>query len=121
MQAAILRKVSEAVTIQKEQKSAFVLDLPKSAYDANTRPTLSHINVGSGTDISILELARLVARITGFKGEIVTDPTKPDGAPRKLMDVSRLRKLGWQAQIGLEHGLTDTFRWFLGNPAAVRH
>ena len=101
--------------------SLFVLDLPKSAYDANTRPTLSHINVGSGTDISILELARLVARITGFKGEIVTDPTKPDGAPRKLMDVSRLRKLGWQAQIGLEHGLTDTFRWFLGNPAAVRH
>ena len=87
----------------------------------NTRPMLSHINVGSGADVSILELARLVARITGFEGEIVTDPTKPDGTPRKLMDVSRLRKLGWGAQIGLEEGLTNTFQWFLGNPAAVRH
>lgn len=98
----------------------FVLELPKSAYDANTRPMLSHINVGSGTDISILELAQLVARITGFKGEIAADPTKPDGTPRKLLDVSRLSRLGWKAQIGLEQGLTETFRWFLNNSARIR-
>jgi GDPmannose 4,6-dehydratase/GDP-L-fucose synthase len=100
--------------------SLFVLELPKSDYDANTRPMLSHINVGSGTDVSILELARLVARVTGFKGEIVTDPSKPDGTPRKLMDVSRLKRLGWQAKIGLEEGLEETYRWFLENSAAVR-
>ena len=100
--------------------SLFVLELPKSQYDANTRPMLSHINVGSGTDISVLELARLVGRITGYHGEIVTDPTQPDGTPRKLMDVSRLRKLGWEAQIGLEQGLSETFQWFLNNAAAVR-
>jgi GDP-L-fucose synthase len=100
--------------------SLFVLDLPKSEYDAATRPMLSHINVGSGTDISILELARLVARITGYQGEIVTDPTKPDGTPRKLMDVSRLRKLGWEAQMGLEEGLSQTFDWYLENATNVR-
>jgi nucleoside-diphosphate-sugar epimerase len=100
--------------------SLFVLDLPKSDYDANTRPMLSHINVGSGTDISILDLARLVAKVTGFKGEIVTDPSKPDGTPRKLMDVSRLRTLGWEAEIGLEQGLKETYDWFLENSAAVR-
>jgi len=100
--------------------SLFVLELPKSDYDANTRPMLSHINVGSGTDISILELAGLVAKVTGFKGEIVTDPSKPDGTPRKLMDVSRLRKLGWEAQIGLEEGLNETCQWFLENSAVVR-
>jgi len=100
--------------------SLFVLELPKSDYDANTRPMLSHINVGSGTDISILELAGLVAKVTGFKGEIVTDPSKPDGTPRKLMDVSRLRKLGWEAQIGLEEGLNETYQWFLENSAVVR-
>jgi GDPmannose 4,6-dehydratase/GDP-L-fucose synthase len=100
--------------------SLFVLDLPKSEYDAHTRPMLSHINVGSGSDISILELARLVAGITGFEGKIVTDSTKPDGAPRKLMDVSRLKKLGWEAQIGLEEGIAETFQWFLNNFATVR-
>lgn len=100
--------------------SLFVLDLPKSDYDANTRPMLSHINVGSGTDISILELAGLVAKVTGFKGEIVTDPSKPDGTPRKLMDVSRLRKLGWEAQIGLEEGLNETYQWFLEYAGTVR-
>ena len=74
--------------------SLFVLDLPKAAYEANTQPMLSHINVGSGTDISILELAGKVAAVTGFKGRIVTDPSKPDGTPRKLMDVSRLAQMG---------------------------
>ena len=100
--------------------SLFVLDLDKATYDANTEPMLSHINVGCGSDISILELAELVARVTGFKGRISTDPSKPDGTPRKLMDVSRLANMGWTASIGLEDGIRETYRWFLENVETVR-
>ena len=100
--------------------SLFVLDLPKADYEANTQPMLSHINVGSGTDISILELAQKVAAITGYKGHIVTDPSKPDGSLRKLMDVSRLTQMGWSAQIGLDQGLAETYRWFLANSETFR-
>lgn len=100
--------------------SLFVLDLPKADYEANTQPMLSHINVGSGADISILELAQKVAAITGYMGRIVTDPSKPDGTPRKLMDVSRLTQMGWSAQIGLEQGLTETYQWFLANSETIR-
>ncbi|MFA5539702.1 MAG: GDP-L-fucose synthase [Gemmobacter sp.] len=100
--------------------SLFVLDLPKDVYDANTRPMLSHINVGSGEDISILDLARLVARVTGFGGRIATDPTRPDGAMRKLMDVSRLTAMGWKARIGLQQGVEETWRWFLANRGKAR-
>jgi GDP-L-fucose synthase len=100
--------------------SLFVLDLPKADYEANTQPMLSHINVGSGTDISILELAEKVAAITGFRGRILTDPTKPDGTPRKLMDVSRLTQMGWSAQIGLDQGLAETYQWFLANSETFR-
>lgn len=95
--------------------SLFVLDLPKGEYEANTQPMLSHINVGSGTDISILELAQKVAAVTEYQGRIVTDPSKPDGTPRKLMDVSRLTQMGWSAQIGLDQGLAATYQWFLAN------
>ncbi|HKT54335.1 MAG TPA: GDP-L-fucose synthase [Caulobacteraceae bacterium] len=76
-----------------------------------------HVNVGVGEDVSILELAQLVCRVVGFAGEIVLDPSKPDGAPRKLMDVSRLTGLGWRAQIGLEDGVAQTYDWFLRHPA----
>ena len=100
--------------------SLFVLDLPKAVYEANTQPMLSHINVGSGTDISILELAQKVAAVTGYKGRIVTDPNKPDGTLRKLMDVSRLTQMGWSAQIGLDQGLDDTYQWFLANSETFR-
>lgn len=100
--------------------SLFVLDLPKADYEANTQPMLSHINVGSGTDISILELAQKVAAITGYKGRIVTDPSKPDGTLRKLMDVSRLTQMGWSAQIGLDQGLSETYQWFLANSETFR-
>ena len=100
--------------------SLFVLDLPKADYEANTQPMLSHINVGSGTEISILELAQKVAAVTGYKGKIVTDPTKPDGTPRKLMDVSRLTQMGWSAQIGLDHGLAETYQWFVANSETFR-
>lgn len=95
------------------EASLFVLDLPREVYAANTQPMLSHINVGSGTDVTILDLARMVAEVTGFAGRIETDPTKPDGTPRKLMDVSRLAAMGWRARIGLREGIEGTYRWFL--------
>lgn len=100
--------------------SLFVLDLPRDQYEANTQPMLSHINVGCGEDISILELAQLVARVTGFEGKIVTDPSKPDGTMRKLMDVSRLKDMGWTPTIALEQGVEETYRWFLEHGDTAR-
>ena len=100
--------------------SLFVLNLSKETYYANTDPMLSHINVGTGTDISILELAQLVARVTDFKGQIRTDPSKSDGTLRKLMDVRRLSKMGWGANIQLEQGLSDTYKWYLENQQQAR-
>lgn len=101
------------------EASLFVMDLDKSVYEANTEPMLSHINVGTGSDISILDLAKLVARVTGFKGRVGNDPSKPDGTLRKLMDVSRLADMGWQAQVGLEEGVAGTYRWFLEQDSAA--
>ena len=75
----------------------------------------THVNVGSGSDITILELAKRIAGVVGFTGRIVTDPSKPDGAPRKLLDTRKLAGLGWQPKIGLEEGLTRTYRWFANN------
>lgn len=86
-----------------------VMNLGKQAYDAHTQPMLSHINVGSGSDVTIRELAELVAAVVGYRGQIVFDASKPDGTPRKLMDSSRLSVLGWQAKIGLEAGLANAF------------
>ncbi len=79
-----------------------------------------HINVGSGEELPILELAQLAARAVGFEGKIVHDLSKPDGTPRKLMDSSRLRALGWQPRIGLEEGIRETYRWFLGQQDLAR-
>jgi len=78
------------------------------------------VNVGVGEDISILELARLVAEVVGYEGRIATDPSKPDGTPRKLLDVSRLHELGWQARIGLRDGIEQTWRWFLDHRRTLR-
>lgn len=78
------------------------------------------INVGVGSDQTILELAQTIARVVGYEGEIRTDPSKPDGTPRKLLDVSRLHALGWQAKIGLEEGIASTYRWFVEHAAEVR-
>jgi nucleoside-diphosphate-sugar epimerase len=100
------------------EASLFVLDLPKDIYEANTQPMLSHINVGTGSDVTILELAQTVAEVTGFKGRIETDPSKPDGTLRKLMDVSRLADMGWTAQIGLKEGIAETYQWFLEQDVA---
>jgi nucleoside-diphosphate-sugar epimerase len=93
--------------------SLFVLNLDTAKYKANTSPMLSHVNVGCGEDISILDVAKLVAEVVGFDGQIDTDPTKPDGAPRKLLNVQRLKAMGWEAQISLEDGLKDAYSWFL--------
>lgn len=103
------------------EATLFVLNLPKERYDAKTETMLSHINVGTGNDISILELAHLLAKVTGFNGKITTDPAKPDGTMRKLLDVSRLAELGWSAQIELEQGLRDTYEWYLGNAQHARN
>jgi GDP-L-fucose synthase len=100
--------------------SVYVMELDDVVYRSNTQPMLSHINVGTGVDCTIRELAETVARVTGFKGRLVFDSTKPDGAPRKLMDVSRLKALGWQASIGLEEGLHNAYQWFVANQDRFR-
>jgi GDP-L-fucose synthase len=102
------------------EASLFVLDLPKDKYEANTQPMLSHINVGTGTDVSIRELAEMVAKVTGYSGAITQDTTKPDGTMRKLMNVGRLADMGWTARIGLEQGLSETYQWFLANQDKFR-
>lgn len=99
----------------------FVMDLDRETYGDNTDVMLSHINVGTGRDITIADLARLIAGITGFEGRITFDPTKPDGTPRKLLDVSRLTKMGWKYEIGLQDGLRDAYRWFLENRQRPRN
>jgi GDP-L-fucose synthase len=76
-----------------------------------------HVNVGCGSDLTILELANLIARVVGFTGRISTDPSKPDGTPRKLLDTSKLARLGWQPKIGLEDGLSRTYQWFAARSA----
>ena len=81
---------------------------------------LSNINVCTGTDVSILELAQLIDKITGYSGKISTDPSKPDGTMRKLMDVGRLDRMGWRARIELEQGLAETYRWYLANIQSAR-
>ncbi|MCW8923285.1 MAG: GDP-L-fucose synthase [Gammaproteobacteria bacterium] len=93
--------------------SIYVLEMDNTAYAANTQPMLSHINVGTGIDCTIGELAETIKRVVGFEGELVFDASKPDGTLRKLMDVSRLKKLGWQASISLEEGLRKTYDWYL--------
>ena len=93
--------------------SVHVMNLPKATYDQHTQPMLSHINVGCGHDVTILEVAQAVAQTVGYTGHILTDPTKPDGTPRKLMDSSRLNALGWQAQVGLQAGLIAAYQDFL--------
>jgi GDP-L-fucose synthase len=95
--------------------SVHVMNLSVGTYTQHTQPMLSHINVGCGKDVTILEVAKAVAQTVGYSGPILTDPTKPDGTPRKLMDSSRLNALGWQARVGLEAGLKATYEDFLAS------
>jgi len=98
--------------------SLHVMNLPQSTYSQHTQPMLSHINVGCGNDITIRELAETIARVIGYAGDIVFDPSKPDGTPRKLMDSARLNALGWQAQVSLEVGLAKAYQDFQQNHTA---
>ena len=98
--------------------SLFVLELDDETYKANTRPMLSHINVGTGRDVTIREMAETMKRVVGFEGELVFDTSKPDGAPRKLIDVSRLAAMGWRYSVELEEGLRRTYAWFLETEVA---
>ncbi|KPA88384.1 nucleoside-diphosphate-sugar epimerase [Pseudomonas asplenii] len=95
--------------------SVHIMELDREVYEAHTQPMLSHINVGTGQDCTIRELAETVARVTGFKGRLSFDASKPDGPPRKLMDVSRLQQLGWSSTISLEDGLRGAYSWFSEN------
>jgi GDP-L-fucose synthase len=92
--------------------SIHVMNLSPEEYQANTSPMCSHINVGCGEDVTIKELAELIAKVIGYQGEIEFDTSKPDGTPRKLMDSSRLQELGWQPQMDLERGLANAYEDF---------
>ena len=94
--------------------SVFVMQLDKATYDSQTKPMQSHINVGFGSDVTIAELAKAVGAAVGYQGKIGFDSTKPDGAPRKWMDSSRLNQLGWKAQVNLEQGLERAYNDFIG-------
>lgn len=100
--------------------SIYVMELDSAIFKVNTQPMLSHINVGTGVDCTIRELAETVAKVTGFRGKLRFDATKPDGTPRKLMDVNRLGQLGWKASINLEDGLKDAYQWYLDHIEQAR-
>lgn len=95
--------------------SIHVMNLDEKTYQDNTQPMLSHINVGTGVDCTIREMAETMATVVGFHGKVVFDTSKPDGTPRKLMDVTRLQNLGWQYNFSLHDGLALTYKWFLDN------
>jgi GDP-L-fucose synthase len=100
--------------------SIFVMNLDYVTYQKETQPMLSHINVGRGIDCTIKELTETVARVIGYHGKIEWDASKPDGAPKKLMDVERLKRLGWQSKIDLEEGLTKSYAWFCKHQSEFR-
>ena len=95
------------------QASLFVLELDEQIYKANTKPMLSHINVGTGKDLTIREMVEIMKKVVGYKGKIVFDNTMPDGAARKLIDISRLSSLGWEYSVDLKEGLEKTYEWYL--------
>lgn len=97
-----------------------IMQLPKNQIDAVTEPMTSHINVGTGVDVTIKEVAELICKVVGYTGELSFDTSKPDGTPRKLLDASKINALGWQAKIELEAGLKDTYTWFFNNQATLR-
>lgn len=100
--------------------SILVMGLSDDEYRSQTTPMQSHINVGSGDDISIRELAEMIMQVVGFEGNIEFDKSKPDGSPRKLMNVDLLKSLGWKQQIDLKQGLDQTYRWFIENQHNLR-
>lgn len=97
-----------------------LMNLDKETYQTHTQPMLSHINIGTGVDCTIAELAETMQKVVGFTGRLVFDSSKPDGTPRKLLDVSRLNALGWHHSTSLEQGLHNTYQWFLKNQNNIR-
>lgn len=97
------------------EASLFVLELDKQTYKANTKPMLSHINVGTGKDVTIKEIAETIKQVVGYEGKLTFDTVKPDGAPRKLTDVTRLENLGWRYSVDLKEGLQKTYKWYFDN------
>ena len=85
-----------------------------------TQPTVSHLNIGSGEDVTIKTLSELIGKVVGYHGNIQFDTSKPDGAPRKLLDVSKIHQLGWRATITLKEGLASSYDWFLSNQQSYR-
>jgi len=102
------------------EASIFVMNLDVADYKHETQPMLSHINVGTGLDVSIKALVDAIAMVVGYRGQIEWDASKPDGTPRKLLDSARLERLGWKAKTPLEHGLKKTYHWFLENQLVAR-
>ena len=100
---------------------SFMLELPKSALERFTSPMDSHINIGTGKDISIRELADLISQVTGFQGDIIFDQSMPDGTPRKLLDVSKINEMGWSNSISLSDGIKSTYAWYLENISNLRN
>jgi GDP-L-fucose synthase len=100
--------------------SIFVMGISKDDYQKQTSPMQSHINVGSGHDVSIAELASMIAKVVGYDGTIAFDTSKPDGSPRKLMNVDLLKSLGWKQEIDLMQGLEQTYGWFVDNQNNLR-
>ena len=95
------------------EASLFVLELDEKTYQANTKPMLSHINVGTGKDVTIREMAETMKQVVGYKGKLTFDIAKPDGSPRKLIDVKRLKNMGWSYTTNLKEGLVKTYDWYL--------
>jgi len=93
----------------------FISCLPKDEYAAHTQPRLSHLNIGTGTDVSISELAEVIRDVTGYGGDIEYNSNYPDGTKQKLLDVSAVSGLGWKARIGLKEGVTSTYDWYLNH------
>lgn len=98
----------------------YLMGLPIDVYDKHTQPRLSHINIGTGQDVTIRELAETIAEVTGFTGQLEFDTSKPDGTPRKLLDVGLINKMGWHHKIDLKDGLQSTYQWFLDHQANFR-
>jgi len=101
------------------QASLFVLELNRKTYKANTQPMLSHINVGSGVEVTIREVVKIMKEVVGFKGVVVFDTTKPDGSLRKLVDSSSIGRMGWFYNVELKKGLKDTYKWYQNNLSKI--
>ena len=100
--------------------SIHLMNVAKPVLDAHTSPMSMHVNAGAGSDISIAELARLICQIVEYNGSLNFDTSKPDGTPRKLLDVSKMRDLGWQSKISLKEGIERTYIWYLKNKDHLR-